>query len=666
MKLIGKLLILGVLCGGLYIAGQIFLPWLFVEEIEMSAEQAEPAPGTRVYPEDSWAVYWYHCGSDLESDYGCASADLQEMLSVQLSENVEVVVQTGGSYMWHNSQVSDEVLQRYVYNSEGFFLVDEQPVASMGSPDTLADFLRFCEKHYPAAHKMVVFWDHGGGSVGGAAYDERYEYDSLTLDEFYDAFGRVYDLSVDHPPLDVIGFDACLMATVDTAYTFCDVAHYLVASEESEPGCGWYYKGWLQALSDAPAMDGAALGRVLCDTFAEGCELDEVAEEITLSVTDLTQIGPLMTAYEALGQEALLNAVENPGFFPAFGRMATRAENYGGNTEDSGYTNMVDLGDLARNCEELLPVNAQSVQDALEACVIYKINGPCRTEATGLSCYYSYNGDEEDYAGYAGISSCEAFTLLYGYELEGTLEESGLDYLSGIGYVSREVPPVRTLKSVETEQEYPVAVDRDGNAVLNVGPDVANLLKGVYFRLAYVDADADTAHLLGRDNDLFADWENGVFSDDFRGVWGAIDGNLVYMEIVYEGDGYNAYSVPILLNGEEYHLRVIYDRGGGEYRILGARRAAEENGMSDKNLRQFQPGDEITTIHYGATAYGEDNFAPFEADTFTVTEDTAFAEAAMGDGTYAMLFELVDVRNDTAWSDMVLFTVQDGVIYTET
>ena len=587
------------------------------------------------------------------------------MMEVALPPNVQVIIQTGGAYIWHNTQVNEAKLQRYVYNSEGFYLVEEQPKASMGSSDTLAGFLRFCKDHYPAAHTMVIFWDHGGGSVGGAAYDECYGYDSLTLNEFHDAFEAVYPLSETSPPLDVVGFDACLMATIDTAYTFSDVAQYLVASEETEPGCGWYYTGWLRALAENPGMDGAALGRALCDTFAEGCRIDGSAGEITLSVTDLTRIGPLLSAYEALGQEALLNAVDNPGFFPAFGRMADRAENYGGNSEDSGYTNMVDLGDLARNCADLLPRSAQSVQDALADCVVYKINGPYRTDAMGLSCYYSYNGDRKDYTGYAGISASEAFTWLYGYELDGDLGERGMAYLNGIGYQDETVPEVLTLETEGESEDYPVYVDSEGTAVLDVGPDVANMLKGVYFRLAYVDEENDAALLLGRDNNLYMDWENGVFSDNFHAAWGAIDGNLVYMEVVYEGDGYDAYSVPILLNGAEYHLRVVYDYADACYYILGARQGLADNNMADKNLRQLLPGDEITTIHYGATVYGDDAFEPFEVDTFTVTEDTSFEEVDMGDGTYAMLFELVDARNNTAWSEMVVFTVEDGVIYTE-
>ena len=173
------------------------------------------------------------------------------------------------------------------------------------------------------------------------------------------------------------------------------------------------------------------------------------------------------------------------------------------------------------------------------------------------------------------------------------------------------------------------------------------------------------ALLLGRDNDIDMDWENGVFRDNFQDTWGAIDGNLAYMEIIYDGEDYNTYIVPILLNGEEYHLRVVYDYGDARYYILGARKGLSDHGMADKNLRQLQPGDKITTIHYAATFSGDDAFEPYQMDTFVVTENTSFEEIPLGDGEFALMFELVDARNNTSWSRMAAFTVQGGNIYTE-
>ena len=175
--------------------------------------------------EETWVVYWYLCGSDLESNYGAATEDLMEMLDVQLPDNVQVVIETGGASMWQNEMISADYIQRYLYNSDDLYLVDEQPLEDMGDHATLADFLSFCEENYPADHTAVIFWNHGGGSVAGVSFDELYDYDSLTLPELYSAFEAVYELSETNPPIDLVGFDACLMATIDTAYTLADISH---------------------------------------------------------------------------------------------------------------------------------------------------------------------------------------------------------------------------------------------------------------------------------------------------------------------------------------------------------------------------------------------------------------------------------------------------------
>lgn len=289
-----------------------------------------------------------------------------------------------------------------VISSEGLELVDEQPSASMGEAETLADFLQFAKNNYPAEKTAVVFWNHGGGSVSGASFDELYGFDSLTLDEMYTAFASVWEPSEEEQPLELVGFDTCLMATVDVAYTFSDLAHYLVASEETEPANGWYYSQWVGALADDPSMDGEELGRVICDAYYAGCEEVGTQDNTTLSLTDLTKVGPLLTAYDTFGSEALAAACEDPGFFSQFGRVAAKSENYGGNTREQGYTNMVDLGHMARQSSDMLG-SAKDVLDALEDCVLYQVGGQYRTEATGLSCYYSYNGDVDDFWGYANI-----------------------------------------------------------------------------------------------------------------------------------------------------------------------------------------------------------------------------------------------------------------------
>ena len=615
-------------------------------------------------PEDgSWAVYWYLCGSDLESEGGFATSDLSELMEVELPENVTVVIETGGAATWYNDTVDPEKLQRYVYNSEGLQLVDEQPSASMGEAQTLADFLTFASENYPADKTAVVFWNHGGGSVTGAAFDELYGYDSLTLDEMYAAFAEVWEPTLEpgKQPLELVGFDTCLMATVDVAYTFCDLSRYLVASEETEPANGWYYSHWLGALARNPSMDGAILGRVICDSYFRGCMEAGTADDATLSLTDLSRLGGLLDAYESFGAEALAAACDDPAFFTRFARVAAQSENYGGNTREQGYTNLVDLGHMARQSDtELLP-SAQKVLDALEDCVLYQVKGPYRREATGLSCYYSYNGDVDDLAGYTGIGAGEAFKHFYQLALTGQLSADGEAYLADLHINTEGLQPIQGLPDTDWDGA-PLTRNEDGYIVLELGPQANELLVSVYFSLYYMDADSDVLLLLGTDDDIIADWENGVFRDNFRGVWGSIDGNMVYLELSYQGDDYNIYAVPILLNGESCYLQVVYDFTEKEWSILGARQGIDDSGMAGKGLRLLEEGDELTTVWYASSLYGEDDFEAYEIDTFTVTADTAFYEIDLPDGEYVMVFEMRDAVDNCAYSEAALFTCEDGDI----
>ena len=608
----------------------------------------------------SWAIYWYLCGSDLESGGGFATGDLGELMEVTLPENVNVVIETGGASAWQNDFVDADKLQRYVYNSEGLFLVDEQPSASMGDAQTLEDFLRFASENYPAEKTAVVFWNHGGGSVSGASFDELYDFDSLTLDEMYTAFSNVWTPSEENQPLELVGFDTCLMATVDVAYTFSDLAHYLVASEETEPANGWYYSQWVGALAENPSMDGEALGKIICDAYYAGCEEVGTEDNTTLSLTDLSKVGPLLEAYEAFGTEALSAACTDPSFFPQFGRVAAQSENYGGNTKEQGYTNMVDLGHMARQSSDLLP-SAQSVLDALDACVLYQVGGQYRTEATGLSCYYSYNGDVDDFNDYSGIGASTAFKYFYAYELTGELDDYGMAYIADLDFDS--LPEIQNLLTMDWDNA-PLDVDDEGTAFLTLGPEANDILAGIGFSLYYVDEENDMLLMLGTDNDINADWDNGVFSDNFRGVWGSIDGCLVYMELSFEGDDYNLYSVPVLLNDEEYNLQVVYDFNAEEWSILGARQGIDDSGMADKELRFLQEGDELTTVWYMASLSGDDDLEPYAAEVLTVTADTSFAEMPLPDGSYSMVFEMRDAMDNYAYSDAVTFDCADGEIMT--
>jgi len=172
------------------IIGLIFLLSVLGED---ETTQTGTQPSTSSIGDTDWVIYWYLCGSDLESNYGLGTVDLQELLEVKLPENVKVVIQTGGTTQWHNELISADNIERYVYDSEGLRLIEQLPQASMGSEETLSDFLAFAKENYPAKKTGMIIWDHGGGSVTGVAADENYNNDSLTLDEMHNAFAANFD-----------------------------------------------------------------------------------------------------------------------------------------------------------------------------------------------------------------------------------------------------------------------------------------------------------------------------------------------------------------------------------------------------------------------------------------------------------------------------------------
>ena len=170
---------------------------------------------------------------------------------------------------------------------------------------------------------------------------------------------------------------------------------------------------------------------------------------------------------------------------------------------------------------------------------------------------------------------------------------------------------------------------------------------------------------LGSDANVDADWDSGVFKDNFDGTWPMLDGHPVYIEIVEEGDDYNLYSIPVKLNGRECNLQVAYSYADGKYRILGARRGLEPNGMSDRNLILLKQGDVVTTIHYAMSATGDDeDFTPVEVDTFRLGSHPVVRDEEVGDGTYGYLFEFVAPAGESALSSFAIFEIENGDIVT--
>ena len=346
---------------------------LILAVFSASADTAEP--GRKL------TLMVYLCGSNLESEYGSASADLREMMAAQADpQKVSVLVMAGGSSFWRTGFDSRQtsILEIGKMNSRQVWSGEAQ---DMGDPETLAGFLRFGTERYPAEDYALILWNHGGGPLGGVCWDELFSMDSMTLSELTEALGEA------NLPrkLSWIGFDACLMGSAEVASAVSPYAEYMIASQETEPAKGWNY-AFLNGLAEDG--NGAETGRRIVDACFAEAETDDV---MTLSCIDLS------------GMEALRQALDpffagwaerlTPESFPEIADLRFSALSFGEalrGLEEQDY-DLVDLRDLVSRLSR--DGSGEEVLQALDSAVV--CSRATQEGASGLTVYHPFHNKEQ-------------------------------------------------------------------------------------------------------------------------------------------------------------------------------------------------------------------------------------------------------------------------------
>ncbi|MCR4591282.1 MAG: hypothetical protein K5668_10745 [Lachnospiraceae bacterium] len=669
-------------------------------------------------PDTTWTVMLYLCGTDLESRYGFASINLNEICNADLSDNVNVVIETGGAGSWQTSGIPTDKLSRY-HMSDGEMYLDETcPSSSMGEAETLSDFISWSASEYPADRYMLVLWDHGGGSLFGICLDELYGSDSLSLKEVETA---IVDAEV---PFEVAGFDACLMSTLETAEVFQGYAHYMVASEEVEPGTGWDYIAWLNYLSRNTGCSGKELGQTIVDSYMSKCESIAQESMATLSVSDLTKLSGLSEAFRNYSGE-LVMSTQNVSDFQDVVQGAAQSESYGERSGTDGTYDMVDLGDLMNNTGGVLTEYSDDVLKALEDVVVYESHGIYRSRASGLSVFYpkyidndiyeayeditdntayleyasivngdwdsdawetawseaydQYENEEESSGGFfdslfsTGVSDEENEEEYEGedeeeYDEEDDTESSGgfMNDFFGSAHSEESVSIFQNLHPVQAgdeELKYEQYIDEDNIVRLNITSGL-DLVKDVRFRIVYVDDEGEALYL-GCDRDINADYDTGEFSDNFRGTWMTIGGEYVCAELTDSTDDYDLYIIPARVNGEETFIRAVYEFEKEEFRVLGTYDGAdEETNLSGRNIHPLEEGDKVDFIFYSFDMESDDDEDPEEVILGSIvwSDDTEMLDEETGDGKFYYLLEIEDIFGNETDCEPIVMEVKDGEI----
>ena len=110
-----------------------------------------------------------------------------------------------------------------------------------------------------------MFWDHGSSFTFGSDDSAPFS-GSMDVDEIADQFRNdPEDETSGYETVDLVGFDACLMSSVEALSEFTEVAPLFVASAELEPGDGWNYQGLFDFMGGKADLTPTDLATAIVD-----------------------------------------------------------------------------------------------------------------------------------------------------------------------------------------------------------------------------------------------------------------------------------------------------------------------------------------------------------------------------------------------------------------
>ncbi|WP_044974378.1 clostripain-related cysteine peptidase [Ruminococcus sp. HUN007] len=650
---------------------------------------------------DQVTLMVYMCGTDLESKYGMATNDLQEMASAKFGDNVNVIVYTGGCRGWKTNGISSSSNQIYKVESGGIRCLEKNMgTGAMTDPETLTSFIKYCAQNYPANRNDLILWDHGGGSVSGYGYDEinrnKGSMDLSKLDSALKNGGVTFDF---------IGFDACLMATAETAFMAEKYADYLIASEETEPGIGWYYKNWLTNLGDNPSMSTLDIGKNIVDDFVSTCASQCRGQKTTLSVIDLAEFINTVPSKMSGFAQSVSTELKNKNY-----KQISDARY---NTREFAQSSRIDQVDLVHLANNIGTPEAKELASVLKSAVKYNQTSKEMTEAYGVSIYFPYKaaskvdsacstmnkiGMDNDYASCirqfasletsgqiaaggsaAGspVSSLLDSFMPSGSDIASQLMSGGSGSLvnSLLGSLTGGSVAGLDLSNIDFMKEMPMSDEDTTNYLAANMIDTNNLIwknSGDKYTISMSESQWALVHEL--DKNMFYDDGSGYidlgtdnvfdFTDagdlvaDTDKTWVSINGQPVaYYHTDTTDDGKNftvSGYVPAFLNGERVNLILVFEDGKNGF-IAGAS-TDYIDGETDavaKNLTELKAGDELDFVcdYYTYDGKYVDSF--YFGEKMTVTSDMKVSDTVVGDGAVKVLYRFTDIYNQEYWTEAI-------------
>lgn len=543
------------------VAGLICLALIFIAFTACS-------PLHEIEKPNSYALFIYMSGADLEEGSGAGSRVLNELLSTEVESNVQIYVQTGGASKWALSGIPGDRVMLYQIQNGSLKVLEDKGQHSMGDQETLADFIGFT-KTVEADRKVLLFWGHG--SPYGICVDGLYDKDKLTYTELKKGLGDSY--------FDLIIFNACYTANLDLLTFVSTNADYAIASEEVFPSLGFDYAAMLKLFSeDSGAERGksmAEIGKAIIEATEEKYRSSSLGDTLTLSLVDLVKVSS-SSVY-------ILEYFNNLMYASDMWLKGAGAANSIGSIGK-------DLFDLENHYAE----GAQRLSDVVRNFLLYETHGT-RFDTDGIYLFYKDSVSSYDIIQYAPNCAFEQYLFILNHKsaMAGGSYVTFVPSAPQIGYLCDAVLD-KTCMYYVSDFTY-VCYDEDGNEVRE---DIIGLF-------SYYNDRNQNSYITVNEDALFSLTLGGkVLEYRVDSIQSYDTSNIVRF----------IYSFPAEKNGVQGRISFSYTYtddfetgydgiSNGEYQILGffAMGDNTESGL----LEELRPGDILTIASESFTYGGE-------------------------------------------------------------
>ncbi|MGC8815018.1 MAG: clostripain-related cysteine peptidase [bacterium] len=334
-----------------------------------------------------WLVILYSAGDNNLASY--LFKDINELESVGSDNSTHILTIADQGKQWNAAFKDAKIF--YLKKDSDMNKINSPLVKNLGQVNTadpkfMASAISEIMKRFPADHVAIIIGDHGAGWQG--AIEDEGNHKFMSLPEIREALEEIYKKTGKR--IDVLAFDACLMAMAEVGYELKNAVKYMVASEETEGGSGYNYNIiFSKAIKDAISnLQQAALFKVNIDPEEFAKIIVESAKEYsndiqTISAVDLDKVNNLVSKIDEFAK-LLISKTNSKEDIQKIKDKITKTQNF---SIDS-YRDLYHFAKLIyedNSVSEDLRNKAKEVIDAINSYIIDEFSNDQYKDAYGVS-----------------------------------------------------------------------------------------------------------------------------------------------------------------------------------------------------------------------------------------------------------------------------------------